>query len=111
MLLDEPFAALDSVTRRRLIEDLHRLWAAGSPRPAVVFVTHDIEEAVYLAHRAVVLDAATGRPAAQLESPGPIPRPDNWRSDAGYREAVERLAVGLARSMTSSAPAEGRPLA
>ena len=60
LLLDEPFAALDSVTRRRLIEDLHRLWAGRSPRPAIVFVTHDVEEAVYLAHRAVVLDAATG---------------------------------------------------
>jgi NitT/TauT family transport system ATP-binding protein len=43
LLLDEPFAALDSVTRRRLIEDLHRLWAARHPRPAIVFVTHDVE--------------------------------------------------------------------
>ena len=61
LLLDEPFAALDSVNRRRLIEDLHRLWVARTPRPAIVFVTHDVEEAVYLADRVVVLDAATGR--------------------------------------------------
>lgn len=105
LLLDEPFAALDSVTRRRLIEDLHRLWAGRSPRPAMVFVTHDVEEAVYLAHRAVVLDGATGRATAELELPGPLPRPDGWRLDAGYRQAVEQLAVELARSMAPLAPA------
>lgn len=110
LLLDEPFAALDSVTRRRLIEDLHRLWAERSPRPAMVFVTHDVEEAVYLAHRAVVLDGPTGRVTAKLELPGPLPRPGGWRADAGYREAVERLAIELARSMPPLPSAgEGRP--
>ncbi|MDP1914061.1 ABC transporter ATP-binding protein [Brevundimonas sp.] len=99
LLLDEPFAALDSVTRRRLIEDLHRLWAGRAPRPAIVFVTHDVEEAVYFADRAVVLDATTGRVAAELRSPGPLPRPEGWRGDAGYRTAVEALAVALAKAM------------
>jgi len=99
LLLDEPFAALDSVTRRRLIEDLHRLWAQRSPRPAIVFVTHDVEEAVYLAHRAVVLDAATGDVVEELASPGALPRPEGWRADPGYRTAVEKLAAALARSM------------
>jgi NitT/TauT family transport system ATP-binding protein len=99
LLLDEPFAALDSVTRRRLIEDLHRLWAARAPRPAIVFVTHDVEEAVYLAARAVVLDGSTGRAAATLISPGPLPRPEDWRADAGYRTAVEALAAALSRAM------------
>lgn len=103
LLLDEPFAALDSITRRRLIEDLHRLWTGRSPRPAMVFVTHDIEEAVYLAHRAVVLDSGTGRVAASLSLPGPLPRPDNWRGNEAYRSTVERLAAELARSMTASA--------
>ncbi|MBU1386108.1 MAG: ABC transporter ATP-binding protein [Alphaproteobacteria bacterium] len=99
LLLDEPFAALDSITRRRLIEDLHRLWAGRSPRPAMVFVTHDVEEAVYLAGRAVVLDAATGRIAAELPSPGAFRRPEGWRADAGFRAAVERLAAALEHSM------------
>ena len=99
LLLDEPFAALDSVTRRRLIEDLHRLWTARTPRPAIVFVTHDVEEAVYLAGRAVVLDSATGRVAATLASPGSLPRPDGWRAAAGYRSAVEALARALAAAM------------
>jgi len=100
LLLDEPFAALDSVTRRRLIEDLHRLWAGRSPRPAIVFVTHDVEEAVYLAHRAVVLDAATGAVVVARASPGALPRPDGWRADADYRAAVEGLATDLAHSMS-----------
>ncbi len=101
LLLDEPFAALDSVTRRRLIEDLHRLWAARAPRPAIVFVTHDVEEAVYLADRAVVLDATTGRVAVGLPSPGALPRPEGWRTDTGYRAAVEALAAALAEAMPS----------
>ena len=99
LLLDEPFAALDSVTRRRLIEDLHRLWVARTPRPAIVFVTHDVEEAVYLADRVVVLDAATGRVASTRVSPGSLPRPSGWRADAGYRAAVEALAADLAEAM------------
>lgn len=99
LLLDEPFAALDSVTRRRLIEDLHALWASAQPRPAVVFVTHDVEEAVYLAERVVVLDAATGRTVADLPTPGVPPRPHLWRADPAYRQAVEVVADALARSM------------
>ncbi|MDP3081190.1 MAG: ATP-binding cassette domain-containing protein [Brevundimonas sp.] len=106
LLLDEPFAALDSVTRRRLIEDLHRLWTARAPRPAIVFVTHDVEEAVYLAGRAVVLDGASGGVAATLASPGPLPRPDGWRAAAEYRAAVEALASALAAAMPGAeAPA------
>ena len=97
LLLDEPFAALDSITRRDLIEELHRLWTS---RPvAVVFVTHDVEEAAYLAHRVVVLSAADGQAVADLAMPGSLPRPPGWRRDATYREAVETVAGALATSM------------
>lgn len=109
LLLDEPFAALDSVTRRRLIEDLHRLWAGRSPRPAIVFVTHDVEEAVYLASRTVVLDAGTGRVVAERVSPGVLPRPGGWREDPSYRAAVEGLAAELARSMAPFPSADAGP--
>ena len=97
LLLDEPFAALDSINRRALIEDLHRLWAAT--RPAIVFVTHDVDEAVYLAQRVVVLDAATGSVAATLQTPGSLPRPAGWRADAAYRQTVEDVADALSRAM------------
>lgn len=103
LLLDEPFAALDSITRRRLIEDLHRLWAEQSPRPAMVFVTHDVDEAAYLAHRAVVLDPGSGRVAAELPLPGVLPRPSDWRTELAYRSAAEALASRLADSMSSDA--------
>jgi len=103
LLLDEPFAALDSVTRRRLIEDLHALWDTAVPRPAVVFVTHDVEEAVYLAGRVVVLDARTGRPVADLASPGALPRPTRWRADPAFRQAVETVADALQASMAGVA--------
>jgi len=103
LLLDEPFAALDSVTRRRLIEDLHALWAASAPRLAIVFVTHDVEEAVHLAQRVVVLEAATGRPVADLATPGVPPRPEGWRAEPAYRQAVEQVARALAESMGAAA--------
>ena len=101
LLLDEPFAALDSITRRGLIEDLHRLWSA---RPlAVVFVTHDVEEAAYLAHRVVVLSAADGRSVADLPMPGSLPRPAGWRREPTFRDAVETIADALAAAMPVTA--------
>jgi NitT/TauT family transport system ATP-binding protein len=101
LLLDEPFAALDSITRRGLLEDLHRLWF--ETRPAIVFVTHDVEEAVYLAQRVIVLDAATGRPGPAIPTPGPIPRPPHWRADPTYRQTVEAVADALTSAMVSAA--------
>lgn len=103
LLLDEPFAALDSVTRRRLIEDLHRLWADRSPRPAIVFVTHDVEEAVYLAQRTVVLSGSDGRVTRTRPTPGSIPRPADWRADPACHAAVETLAADLAAAMPEAA--------
>jgi NitT/TauT family transport system ATP-binding protein len=101
LLLDEPFAALDSITRRGLIEDLHRLWSA---RPfAAVFVTHDVEEAAYLASRVVVLSATNGSAVADLPMPGPLPRPVDWRRDPAFREAVEDVAQALAAAMPEAA--------
>jgi NitT/TauT family transport system ATP-binding protein len=101
LLLDEPFAALDSITRRGLVEDLHRLWSRA--RPAIVFVTHDVEEAVYLAQRVIVLDAATGRPGPPILTPGPLPRPPHWRADPTYRQTVEAVADALASAMVRAA--------
>ncbi|CAN5319302.1 ABC transporter ATP-binding protein [soil metagenome] len=97
LLLDEPFAALDSITRRGLIEDLHQIWNAR--RPAIVFVTHDVEEAVYFADRVVVLGPHDGNMTEAISTPGPIPRKPQWRLDPDYRKTVERVAEALAASM------------
>jgi NitT/TauT family transport system ATP-binding protein len=96
LLLDEPFAALDSLTRKRLVEDVHRLWAAT--RPGVVFVTHDVEEAVYLAHRVVVLSPGPGQIVTEVWTEGALPRRANYRTSADYRVGVERVDTALERA-------------
>jgi NitT/TauT family transport system ATP-binding protein len=73
ILMDEPFAAVDAQTRTQLQEDLLRLW--GQKRKTIIFVTHDITEAIALGDRALVLTRRPARIAA--EHPIPIPRPRN----------------------------------
>jgi NitT/TauT family transport system ATP-binding protein len=99
LLLDEPFSALDTPTRRRLVDDVHRLWSAT--RPGVVFVTHDVDEAVYLAHRVVVLTSGPGRIAAEIAVDAPLPRPEQFRSSQPYRQTVEQAEAALQRGMAA----------
>jgi len=69
LLLDEPFGALDPVNRARLQDLLLDIWETSTPRKTIVFVTHDIDEALYLSKRCVILGAAPGRVLADLEVP------------------------------------------
>ena len=71
LLLDEPMNAVDAQTRMQLQEDLLRLWSLG--RKTIIFVTHDISEAIALGDRSLVLTRRPARIAA--EQPIPIPRP------------------------------------
>ena len=97
LLLDEPFAALDEITRRDLAEDIHRLWSQS--RTAMVFVTHNVEEAVYLAQRVVVMSSGPGRVFSEtLTDPG-LPRPPQYRTSADFRSLAEIISRDLARSM------------
>lgn len=93
LLLDEPFAALDALTRRGLIDDVLGLWS--ETRPGVLFVTHDVEEAVYLAHRVFVMTGAPGRLAAEIDAPGDLPRPPGFRATAPFRDAVEQVMAAI----------------
>ena len=100
LLLDEPFAALDEITRRALADDVLKLWA--QTRPAIVFVTHSVEEAVYMAGRVVIMTAGPGRIAGEVTVSGPLPRPPGFRTTEIFRAQVEavshRLAGGMARA-------------
>ena len=97
LLLDEPFAALDEITRRALADDLLALWA--ELRPAIVFVTHNVEEAVYMAARTLVMAANPGRFVAEQAVDAPLPRPKQFRASATFREAAEDVSEHLARAM------------
>jgi len=75
LLMDEPFGALDPVNRTRLQDLLLEIWNASKPARTIVFVTHDVDEALLLADRVVVLGACPGRIIADMEVPIPRPRP------------------------------------
>jgi NitT/TauT family transport system ATP-binding protein len=94
MLLDEPFAALDEITRRALADDVLKLWA--ETQSAIVFVTHNVEEAVYMAGRVVVVTRGPGRVAGEVVVPGPLPRPPGFRATDDFRHAAEAVSDLLA---------------
>jgi NitT/TauT family transport system ATP-binding protein len=100
LLLDEPFAALDEITRRNLADDVLSL--SRETRPALVFVTHSVEEAVYMASRVIVMRTGPGRAAAELNVEAPLPRPPQFRTSAVFRDAAERLAGELETATASS---------
>jgi NitT/TauT family transport system ATP-binding protein len=99
LLLDEPFAALDEITRRALADDVLGLWAAS--RPAIVFVTHNVEEAVYMASRVVVLSKGPGRIAGDFAVAGPMPRPPQFRTEAAFRATAEQVSMALAEGVAA----------
>ncbi|MGH7087454.1 MAG: ABC transporter ATP-binding protein [Stellaceae bacterium] len=90
ILMDEPFGAVDAQTRQQLQEDLLRLWRIG--RKTIIFVTHDIVEAIILGDRALVLTKQPSRIGA--EHPIPIPRPrsvKNFLALPGFAQLYERI--------------------
>lgn len=103
LLMDEPFAALDELTRHRLNDDLLALWA-GSGGATVVFVTHSVFESVYLSSRIVVMAPRPGRVAAELPVRAPAPRPPGFRTSAAYAALCREASEALERAM-AAAPA------
>lgn len=97
LLLDEPFAALDEITRRQLADDVLALVA--DLKPAVLFVTHNVEEAVYMASRVVVMTPGPGRQAGELAIEGALSRPAGFRNTPGFRAAAETVSAMLAQAM------------
>jgi NitT/TauT family transport system ATP-binding protein len=94
LLMDEPLGALDAQTRLILQIELLRIWGQTRPRAerrTAVFITHDIEEAVFLADRVVVMSSHPGRVRAVLDVPLPRPRDEASRGDPDFGRLVERI--------------------
>jgi NitT/TauT family transport system ATP-binding protein len=97
LLMDEPFAALDEITRFRLNNDLLALWQAL--RKTVVFVTHSVFESVYLSQRIVVMTPRPGRVFTELAVDAPYPRDERFRTSAEYAGFCRRVSEALAEAM------------
>jgi NitT/TauT family transport system ATP-binding protein len=97
LLLDEPFAALDEITRMALNDDLMRLWE--SRRPTVVFVTHSVFESVYLSTRIAVMTRRPGRIVADLPIELPQPRDRALRTSPPYAAVCATISNHLAEAM------------
>jgi NitT/TauT family transport system ATP-binding protein len=88
LLMDEPFAAVDAQTRMTLQEELTRIW--GERRPTVLFITHDVNEAVFLANRVVVLSHGSLLDDITID----LPRPRVWDAlieDAAFKSLAARV--------------------
>lgn len=97
LLMDEPFAALDEITRFRLNDTLLSLWRDEGL--TVVFVTHSIYEAAYLSSRIAVMSPRPGRIVAGLGVEAPYPRGDTYRTSSEYLETCRAASAALRESM------------
>lgn len=89
LLMDEPFGALDEITRQNLHQELLALWQ--HIQMTVIFVTHNVFEAVYLSTRIVVMGSNPGRIVKTLNNPIPFPRTDIIRSSEEYMRLVAQV--------------------
>ncbi|MBN9006277.1 MAG: ABC transporter ATP-binding protein [Rhizobiales bacterium] len=96
LLMDEPFAALDEITRFRLNNDLLALW--HDLRKTVIFVTHSVFESVYLSRRVVVMTARPGRISAEFRIDTAEPRGEDFRTSAEYAAYCREVSAGLSRA-------------
>lgn len=100
LLLDEPFAALDEMTRNRLNDDLIRI--AAEQDLTIVFVTHSIFESVYLSDRIVVLAARPGRPIAEFRPAAPEGRQQGYRLTPDYTKMCGEVSAAVQTTLEGS---------
>lgn len=96
LLMDEPFAALDEITRFRLNDDLLALWRRLGK--TVIFVTHSVFESVYLSQRVVVMTARPGRIQADIRIETVEPRGEEFRTSVAYSDYCRKVSAALAPS-------------
>lgn len=103
LLMDEPFAALDEITRFRLNNDLLTLWR--NLKKTVVFVTHSVFESVYLSQRVIVMTSRPGRISSEFRIDTPEPRVEDFRMSAGYAGYCREVSKALSPSYSGLAGA------
>ncbi|MBI3196807.1 MAG: ABC transporter ATP-binding protein [Rhodospirillales bacterium] len=99
LLMDEPFAALDEITRRRLNTDLLELWQRT--RFTAVFVTHSVFESVFLSQRIAVMSQRPGRVLSELAIPAPYPRTEAFGTSADYAALCRLASSHLSEAMAA----------
>jgi NitT/TauT family transport system ATP-binding protein len=100
LLMDEPFAALDEITRFKLNNDLLELWQ--EERFTTVFVTHSVFESVFLSSRIVVMAARPGRVFEDMEVDAPYPRDEAFRTSPAYAALCRRASDVLSAAMKAN---------
>lgn len=93
LLMDEPFAALDEITRQKLNDDVLRLWRQSGV--TVIFVTHSVFESAYLSNRIVVMKARPGQVYTDIPLQSSTERDNNYRTSEEYRAITDRVSRAL----------------
>ena len=101
LLMDEPFAALDEITRFKLNNDLLMLWQ--ELERTVIFVTHSVFESVYLSQRILVMSPRPGRVVAEIDIPASYPRDERFRTSAEYAGYCRQVSEALSAAMAERA--------
>ena len=96
LLMDEPFAALDEMTRFKLNNDTLALWQAQ--QFTTIFVTHSVYESVYLSNRIILMAARPGRMIADIAINEPYPRTDSFRNTSRYAELCVKVSQALQKA-------------
>ena len=99
LLMDEPFAALDEITRTKLNDELLQLFARQGL--TVIFVTHSVYESVYLSSRIVVMTTRPGRVTAEIPIEVNYPRPEEFRTSPLYNEHCRLVSAALRQAMNA----------
>lgn len=99
LLMDEPFGALDEITRHKLDAELLELW--HKKKLTVMFVTHSIHEAVYLSSRVVMMAARPGRVVEEFRIDAPFPRPVDFMVSPEFNQRAQQLQSSLLRASAS----------
>jgi NitT/TauT family transport system ATP-binding protein len=105
LLMDEPFAALDEITRFRLNNDLLGVWQSMDKASGgtVVFVTHSVFESVFLSSRILVMTPRPGRIFTEIAIEEPYPRDESFRTSANYAAYCRKVSEALHQAMTAGA--------